>query len=57
MQEIKMIDHGTIIASNRVTIPKAVMLKLNIKEGDIIGFFEHPEGVLIKKQLLIDARK
>ncbi|MEM0135061.1 MAG: AbrB/MazE/SpoVT family DNA-binding domain-containing protein [Thermoplasmatales archaeon] len=36
-------------ASLRITIPKKAAEAMEIREGDIVGFYEHSENVILKK--------
>ena len=44
-----MLDMAQILRNNVVTLKKKVADILDVSEGDYIGYFEHPEGILIKK--------
>jgi bifunctional DNA-binding transcriptional regulator/antitoxin component of YhaV-PrlF toxin-antitoxin module len=47
--------------NGQVTVVKDALQFMNAKEGDFVGFYKHPEGVLITKVELIrshpDKRK
>lgn len=44
-----------ITTNNRVTIPKVVMKTMTFEVGDLVGFYEHPDGILIKKLRVVDS--
>ena len=49
---------GTVFKNGRVTIPKEVRVQLNLKPGDKVKFFFHPDGhVMILPKLLASALK
>lgn len=52
---LKRIGHSTVTLNNRVSLPKDVLKILKLSEGDMIGFFEHQDGIMIKKMKLVDS--
>lgn len=41
---------------NQITLPPRVRKRLGIEEGDIVAFFDTPDGVLIVKAELVIVR-
>ncbi len=53
MQEPKL---ARIREKGQITLPAEIRRKYNLKEGDLIGFQETPEGILISPKAVIAAR-
>lgn len=51
----KRLGHMPVTLNNRITLPKPVMKRLGATTDDILGFYEHPDGVLIRKLKLVDS--
>jgi hypothetical protein len=54
------LDVAEIPLNGRITLKKRVMEKMNIKEGDYIGFFEDPTdplAIIIRKVEVVKSRK
>ena len=45
----KLIETSIVHSNFRVTIRKVVRSIMNLEMGNIVGFYETPEGILIKK--------
>ncbi len=46
---MKLIGSSRVSTDRKITITKDVSKKLNIERGDIVGFYEDGDNIVIKK--------
>lgn len=52
---MKLITHTKVMSLNRITVPKDVVSILNIKEGEIVAFYEDEGNIVLKKGSIVPA--
>ena len=53
---MKLLNTSKVSTDNKVTIIKAAADRLNIKQGDIIGFYEDEMGNVILRKIITQER-
>jgi bifunctional DNA-binding transcriptional regulator/antitoxin component of YhaV-PrlF toxin-antitoxin module len=55
--ENEHLGNAQIVMNNRISVPKNILAKLDVKVGDFLGFYETPEKeIIVKKMVLVQYK-
>ncbi len=54
MPPSKLLDYSQVTRANQITLKKDILKRLNVKEGDLIGFFDVDGQIILKKVKMIE---
>jgi len=51
----KLLGYSPMTSNNQITLKENVRTKLNLKPGDLIGFYEDDDQIVVKKVKVTEA--